>query len=50
MYADDTTLKFVAEDADILQVKMNCDLKNETWLKVNKLTLLLHVDRELPQT
>ena len=47
MYADDTTLKSVAEDAE---VKMNCDLKNETWLKVNKLTLLLHVDRELPQT
>ena len=28
MYADDTTLMSVAEDADTLQVKMNCDLKN----------------------
>ena len=27
MHADDTTLTSVAEDADTLQVKMNCDLK-----------------------
>ena len=40
MYADDTTLLFIASDPNTLQLTMNDDLsKIAHWFEINQLTL-----------